>query len=314
MSFAIKQEALWAAIEAVYNTEEAIVATDVLEVENLQANPTESIKIIERNIVRSSLAPQVVQYGGSLFGFSFDVEFKGGGTAGTASRMSRLLSACGMKETIVAVTSVTHEPESDTSLHDSLTFFYREGPNVRRVTGARGNAVLNVDAGGRLMFSFTFIGHISAEAAEAPPTETPETTAPPVFRGAAFTANAITTAIGKLSIDLGNTMSIAPDPNSTDSFGQIRIGARKVAGSFDPEAQSIAVQDFIGELRAATEFAVATGVLGVVAGNQVAVNMPRCQYMNIAPGEREALRIYENTFGAFPTIGTGDDDVAFQQT
>ncbi len=109
MTFAIKEEALWAAIEATYNTEETIVATDVLEVENLQANPAESIKIIERNIVQQSLAGQPVQYGGSLFGFSFDVEYKGGGAAGTASRMSRLLSACACKETIVASTSVTHE-------------------------------------------------------------------------------------------------------------------------------------------------------------------------------------------------------------
>ena len=313
MTFAIKQEALWAAIEAVYNTEEAIVATDVLEVENLQANPAESIKIIERNIVRSSLAPQVHQYGGSLFGFSFDTEWKGSGAAGTASIMSRLLRACGMTETVVVSTSVTHEPESDTALHDSLTFFYREGPNMRKVTGARGTAVLNVDSGDRFMFSMTFIGHISDELVEAAPTETPEATAPPVFRGATFTAKAITTAIGKLSVDLGNTMSIAPDPNSADSFGEIRIGARKVAGSFDPEAQSIAVHDFIGDLRAAQEFALATGVLGTVAGNQIAVSLPRCQYMNIGPGEREALRIYDATFGAFPTVA-GDDDVAFQQT
>ncbi len=313
MTFAIKEEALWAAIEAVYNTEEAIAGTDVLEVENLQANPTESVKIIERNIVRSSLAPQVHQYGGSLFGFSFDAEFKGGGTAGTASRMSRLLRACGMTETIVASTSVTHEPESDTSLHDSLTFFYREGPNMRKVTGARGNAVLNVDAGGRFMFSFTFIGHISEEVAEAAPAETPETTAPPIFRGATFTTKAIATAIGKISVDLGNTMSIAPDPNSADSFGAIRIGARKITGSFDPEAQSIATHDFIGDLRAATEFALATGVLGTAAGNRIAVSLPRCQYGNIAPGDREALRVYEASFSAVPTT-SGDDDVAFQQT
>lgn len=313
MTFAIKQEGLWAAIETVYGTEEAIVATDVLEVENLQANPAESIKIIERNIVRNSLAPQAIQYGGSLFGLSFDVEFKGGGAAGTPSRMSRLLAACAMKETIVASTSVTHEPESDTSVHDSLTLFYREGPNMRKVIGARGNPSLNVDAGGRFMFSFTFIGHISEEVVEAPPSETPETTLPPTFRSATFTAKAIETAIGKLSVDLGNTMSIAPDPNSDDSFGEIRIGARKVAGSFDPEAQSIATHDFIGDMRAAQEFALATGVLGTTAGNQIAVNLPRCQYMNIAPGEREALRIYDATFGAFPTT-SGDDDVAFQQT
>ena len=313
MTFAIKEEALWAAIEATYNVEETIAATDVLEIENLQANPAESIKIIERNIVRNSLAPDVHQYGGSLFGFTFDAELKGGGSAGVAPRMGRLLRACGCKETVVAVTSVTYEPESDTSLHDSLTFFMEEGPNLRKVTGARGTASLNVDAGDRFLISFTFIGHIASEAVAAPPAKTFETTAPPIFKGATFQADAVTTAIGKFAVDLGNTMSIAPDPNSSDSFGQIRVSARKVVGSFDPEAQSIATQDFIGALRAATEFAIATGVIGAIAGNRLAVSLPRCQYVNVSPGDREALRIYDLSFAGYPT-SAGDDDVAFQLT
>lgn len=313
MTFAIKEEALWAAVEAVYNTGETIVAGDVLEIENLQANPTESVKIIERNIVRNSLAPDVHQYGGSLFGFAFDVELKGGGSAGVAPRMGRLLQACGCKETIVAVTSVTYEPESDTSLHDSLTIWMKEGPNLRKITGARGTVSCAVESGDRFMLSFTFIGHILSEAAAAAPSETFETTVPPIFKGAAFTADAVTTAIGKLAIDLGNTMAIAPDPNSADSFGVIRISSRKVVGSFDPEAQSIAVQDPIGDLRAATEFAIATGVIGVTAGNRWAVNLPRCQYANVGPGDRDATRIYELSFNGYPTV-SGDDDVAFQLT
>ena len=313
MSFAIKEEALFAAEEVTYGTAVTAVATDALEVENLQPNPAESARIIERNIVRASLSPQPHQYGGSLFGFTFDAELKGGGSLGVAPRVGRLLKACGLKETIVASTSVTYEPESDLSLHDSVTLTFKEGPNLRVIAGCRGNFSLSIDAAQRIMGSFTFIGKIDSEAEAAAPASTIETTLPPVFRGANFVANAIATPIGNFSVDLSNTMAIAPNPNDSEGFGDIRISARALQGSFDPEAQAIGTQDLIGDFRAATEFAVNTGVLGSTAGNRVAISMPRCQYVNPAPGDREALRTYEMSFRAVDTV-TGDDDIAIQFT
>ena len=313
MTFAIKEEALHGAIETTYDTAETIVATDVLEVENLNPNPAESARIIERNIVRSSLAPQPHDYGGSLFGFSFDAELKGSGAAGTAPRVGRFLRACGMSETIVVSTSVTYQPESTTSLHDSLTLEYTEGPNLRVVTGCRGTVAVNVEAGGRIMASFQFIGHIDSETQAAGFAQTAETTTPPIFLGAAFSAGGYATPISKLAVDIGNTMSIAPNPNTSDGFGVIRIGARKIAGSFDPEAQGISTKDYIGEFRNATDIAIQTGVIGSVAGNRVAISMPRTRYMAPSSAEREALRIYEIPFGAYETVA-GDDDLAIQFT
>ena len=313
MTFVIQNEGLWAAIEATYRTGEAIVAGDAIEIRKLVANPTDSIKIVERQIIRNSLAPDVHQYGASLFGFSFDVELKGSGTAGIAPRVGPLLRACALKETIVASTSVTYEPESDIDQHDSVTIWMKEGPNLRKVTGCRGVCTGAVDSGGELLLSFTMTGHIDSEAAAAAPAQTFETTKPPVFKNIAFTAAAVATPIGKLAFDLGNTLAIAPDPNQSNSFGVIRVTARKVAGSFDPEAQSIATQDPIGDLRAATELVVATGVVGPTAGNKYAINFPRAQYMNVAPGDRDGVRIYENSFAAYPTT-SGDDDIAIALT
>lgn len=312
MTIAVKQQALWAAVETTYNTLATIAGTDVVEVENLKPNPTQALRIIERAIIRNSLAPDKHKYAGSLFGFSFDCEVKGGGTAGTAPRIGRLFLACGMKETIVASTSVTYEPESDTSLHDSLSFVYKEGPNLRKVTGCRGTVSMAAESGGRVMASFTFIGHIESEAEASAPSQTPETTTPPIFIGADVQAGATAITIGRLQVDLGNTTSPAPDPNADDGFGEVRVPARKVVGSFDPEALGISTKDFIGELRNSTEFAVQTGVLGTTAGNQVAISLPVCLYSSQAHGEREALLIYEMGFGAYPD--SGDDDVAIQFT
>ena len=311
MSFAVKEESLHAAIEATYNTSVAITATDAIEVEELSWTPDESARIIERMIVNNSLAPLPHQYGGSLVGFQFSAELKGSGVLGTAPRVGRLLRACAMSETIVAGTSVTYQPESSLSDHDSLTIQYQEGPNRRLASGVRGNVSVGIDTGGRIMASFTMIGHIASDTQSAGVAQTFETTLPPIFRGANFRVAGVATPIGKLAFDLSNTMGIAPNPNTADGFGQIRVTSRKVTGSFDPEAKAINTQDFIGSYRGATEFTLATGTIGSVAGNRVAISFPRCQYTKPGPGERESMRIYEMSYSAFPTAN-GDDDVAIQ--
>lgn len=313
MTIAKKETAIWVQVQSAVGAIATITATDVLQAMSLQANPAESARIVERLIIQNSLAPEPSQYGGSLFGFTFEVELKGSGTAGTAPRIGRLLRACGMAETVVASTSVTYQPSSDVPNHDVVTIFYREGPNLRKIIDCRGNCSFTFETGGLLKANFTMMGRISSEAVEAAPAQTVEATRGPVFIGADFQSDADTAAIASLSIDLGNTMSIAPDPNDANGYGEIRVTERKIAGSFDPEANSIAVKDWVGEFRAASLFAVQTGVIGPTAGNQVSVSMPQCQFQNVAEGDRAALLVYDMTYGAFPT-SAGDDDLAIQFT
>lgn len=313
MSIATRNQAIWAKIESAYNTDPTPAGDDFLEVENLQPNPAESARLIERNLYQASLAPRPPQYGGSLFGFSFDVELKGSGAAGTAPRIGALLRACGFAETISAGTSVTYEPTSDVDNHESCTIYYKEGPNLRKVTGCRGTFQVNAEAGQRIMLSFTLMGHIASEAEAAAPAQTAETTVPPAFLGADFQADSLALPIGALSVDVGNTMGLAPNPNADDGYGQVRVTARAISGSFDPEAQGIATKDFIGQFRAATTFAIQTGVVGSTAGNRVALSLPECQYTNVGYGDREALLTYDLSFGAYPT-SSGDDDIAIAFT
>lgn len=313
MTIAARQQAIWAKIESAYNTDPTPAGDDFVEVENLQPNPAESARLIERNLIQSSLAPRRPQYGGSLFGFTFDVEVKGSGSAGTAPRIGALLRACGLAETVAAGVSVTYEPSSDVANHDSVTIYYKEGPNLRKVTGCRGTVTFNLEPGQRIMASFTMMGHINQESQTSAPAQTAESTLPPPFLGASFQADSFSVPISALAVDLSNTMGIAPDPNASDGFGEIRVTARAIQGSFDPEAQGIATKDFIGQFRSATAFAIQTGVLGSAAGNRVAFSMPECQYTNVGYGEREALLTYDLSYGAYPT-SSGDDDLAIQFT
>lgn len=314
MSIAVRQQGIHLVAEATPGTYEEPAAGDALEVENLKIQPFEQLRLVERNPYRAIFGPQVPAFGGSLYGMTFDVELKGSGSAGTPPRVGRILRAAGFAETIVAGTSVTYLPTSELNDQASLSGVVREGPNLRRVRGAKvASLSINCETGQRIMASVTLLARRQSEAVAAALAQTLEATTPPTFLNAAFTADGAQRAINALSIEMGLQVNTAPDPNDPDGFGQIRITDRAVTGSFDPEADSIATYDPIGGLRSEREFVIQSGVVGATVGNRVAISMPRCRYMAISDEEREMLKVWGIDFGAFST-GVGDDEIAIQFT
>lgn len=312
MTISVREQALYAAVEATPGVAETLAGSDVLQVSNLQPNPTENIRMLDRTIIRGSLNPEQSVYGGSLFGVTFDMELKGSGTAGTAPRLGRLLRACGMDETIVAATSVTYTPSSDMANHDSVTIGYRDGPNFRVLKGCRGNVSLNLTAGQYGVLSFTMVGHIESEAEDSAPEPSIESTVPRAFIGASFSIGGTAVPIEALTLDLSNTVSITPDPNSADGYGPVRVTARNTQGTVNPEAQSINTKDFIGLLRSGTTQAIQTGTIGSVEGNRFAIAIPKAYFREIGFGEREAMLTNEITFGC--REDSGDDEISIQLT
>lgn len=312
MAISVREQALYAAIEDTPGTAEELAGTDVLQVSNLQANPVENLRMLDRTIIRGSLNPAQSVYGGSLFGFTFDVELKASGTAGTAPRLGRLLRACGMDETIVTSTSVTYTPSSDMENHDTVTIGYRDGPNFRVIKGCRGNVSINLTAGQYGVLSFTMVGKIESEAEESAPEPSFESTIPRAFVGASFSIGSDAVPIEALTFDLQNTISISPDPNDSDGFGVIRITERNTQGTVNPEAQGIDTKDFIGLLRSGTTQAIQTGTVGGSGGHQWAITAPKAYFREISFGEREALLTNEITFGC--AENAGDDDLSIQFT
>lgn len=308
----VREQALYAAVETTPGTAETLAGDDVLQVMNLQPNPVENIRMIERPIIRSSLNPEQPVYGGSLFAVQFDVELKGAGSAGTAPRLGRLLRACGMDETIVASTSVTYTPSSDMASHDTVTIGYRDGPNFRVLKGCRGNVSINLTAGQYGVLSFRMVGKIESETQSSAPTPSFETTVPRAFVGASFAIGGTAVPIEALTFDLQNTISIAPNPNESDGFGEIRITERNTQGTVNPEAQPINTKDFIGLLRSGTTQTIQTGVIGSSAGNRWAISVPKAYFREIGFGEREALLTNDITFGC--AENSGDDELSIQFT
>jgi len=232
MAISVREQCIYVELEAAAGSAETLVAADAILVEDLRFNPAESLRMIDRNVINSSLNPRKSVYGGALLGFQFSVELKGSGSAGVASQgVGDLLQACAMSETVVGSTSVTYAPLSDLSLHKSVTIGLKQGGNYRQARGCRGTVSIAFKCGEIVRMNFNMIGKIVSEAAAAAPTPTFESTIPPAFLNVATTIATVEFPFETLNFDVANTIAIAPDPNETDGFQLPRITARKSSGT-----------------------------------------------------------------------------------
>lgn len=306
MGYSVKEQALYAELEAVAGTAETALGTDVVQVANLKPNPAENARMIEREIIRSSPNPEQAVYGGSLFGFSFDVELKGSGTIDSPPRYGRLLKACGMTETINASTSVVYTPMADLSSAPTVTLSYREGGNYRIVKGCRGTFSIDLTVGAYGKITFNMKGRIHSESAASAPTPSYEATVPRAFMGANFTVGAFAAKISKFTLDPQNNLVMPPDPNDAEGFSLPRLTSRNTKCTIDPERELISTKDWIALFRAGTNQAIATGTIGGTAGNRFAISVPNAYVRNPSAADRDELMIYELELGARDTTGADD--------
>ncbi len=306
----VNREVILAKVESTYNTDASPVAgTDAVLAENL-AWSHEGARLIERLGVKATLGKTQSIYGGTLKAVSFDVELKGSGAAGTAPEIGPLLRGCGFGETIVASTSVTYEPVS--TGFESLTIYYYSDGLLHKITGARGNVSFNLETGAVGKATFNFVGHDAGVTDTAMVSPSYDSVVPPPVLSVPFTIGAYSAVINALSIDMGNAVTTPPDMSAADGFGETIITTRDANGSFDPEQVLLATKNYISEWKASTTQAMATGVIGSTAGNRYAFSLPAVYHREVAPGDREGLRIYEIGYGA--AEDSGDDEVSLAFT
>lgn len=270
----ISNEVILAKTEVTYNTDPVpVVASNSVLIRNAQLS-SEGLRMVDRAAIRASLGQLQNIYGGTLKRLTFECEIKGSGTAGTAPEIGPLLEACGLDETIVAVTSVTYKPESST--HESVTIYYFEGGRKRHIlTGCRGNVTIKLEAGGLMLASFEFVGHHTEPTDQTQPVPVYNSTVPRAALGMTVTFNAVTSMVSKSwEMNLNNTLAQPASIAATDGYGEILITKRDVKGSLLIETELDSVLDIDALLSAGTRFAFGSGTLGSVAGNRVAVTTP----------------------------------------
>ena len=298
----VNREVILAKTEVTYGVDAVPVeGLDAMLVENISWS-NEGLRLNERPAVRASLGQLRQVFGGTLRTITFDVEMKGSGvapaTAATPPEFAPMLRACALTETINALTDVQYAPESDPALQESITIYYFQDGIRYDLLGCRGNVSFNFETGALPKMSFTFTGHLVGPADVALATPVVLAVVPVALISAVFSIGGFAALINAVSLDMANTLAFPPDMAASDGYSEVVITARDPNGSYDPEAELIAVDDPAADLEAGSVLAVSVGPIGIVPGNIIDFDAPAVSYRDQSPGDRDGIRTYEIPFGA----------------
>lgn len=246
--------------ESTYGTDSTPVGSDACQVRNLEVTPVQS-DIVSRDLIRPYLGASPQLIANNRVQVTFEVEYAGSGTAGTAPRYGSLLKACGFSETIVASTSVTYAPVSTS--FSSVTMYYSTDGVRHKVTGARGTYSLNLTANQIPVINFTMTGQYVAptDTADPTPTFTAQAT-PKIFNDTNTTAFTLFSEtdlpLQSCQLDIGNEVVYRELINSDK---EVLIVNRSGSGSLAIEMPTLASHDFFADAVAST-----TGNLSIVHG------------------------------------------------
>ena len=246
--------------EATYGTDSTPAGSDAVQVRNLEVTPVES-DVLSRDLIRPYLGASPQLIANTRVQVTFEVEYAGSGTLGTAPRYGSLLKSCGFSETVVASTSVTYAPVSTS--FSSVTIYYSTDGVRHKVTGARGTYTLNLTANQIPVINFTMTGNYVAptDTADPTPTFTAQAT-PKIFNDTNTTAFTLFSEtdlpLQSCQLDIGNEVIYRELINSDK---EVTIVNRSGSGSLIIEMPTLASHDFFADAVAST-----TGNLSIVHG------------------------------------------------
>ena len=296
-------------IEAQEGTAETLEGADVIEAFNPKFKP--NIEPHKRNPARSDLSPRPSVFGLRSATLGFDVELVGPGAAGDAIHISDILKCCGIAETLVASTSATYAPATD-SVPSGTLAMYIDG-KIYKGWGARGKPRLVLEAGkpGILSVEFTCADFSEADGALLSSGVSLEDTIAPTFQGASLTINSYAALVNRLEIDFGVKLALRKDANSDSGHKSAVITDREPTLKLDPENILKATHDFLATWRAGTLVALAATLNGGT-GNTIAISAPKVQYQDVSMAEREGISVLE--INSLLCGDSGDDEWQIQIT
>lgn len=290
--FLDKLKVLLAKEEGTYGSDPTpTVADNSIEAQNIKLKYRGDV--LERDIQRETLSPVAPVIGQRSVEISFSVELKGSGSAGTAPRLGDLLEACAFNEAVSIGSSVVYTPASTTM--KSITIYQYDLADagsciLHKITGARGTAKLSLEAGKICMIDFTFQGLYTAPTDVANPgAPTYEASVPAIVQSSQFTLNSVTSLVAqKIDLDFANSVQTSDDISAAAGIKSFNVVGRKVAGTFNPEATTVATYGFWADWVAATQRAMSV-VVGSVAGNTITISAPKVTIDSIDNEERNGV-------------------------
>jgi len=206
MALLDRKKLVLAKIETTYGTDAAPTgAANAILTKGLKVMPMEG-EDISRALDTPYLGAQPTVPSGLYAKVSFGVELEPSGTAGTAPGWGVLLRACAMAQTIVAATSVTYNPVTDS--HESVTLYALLDSVQYKLIGARGTVKLEVAAQAIPMLMFEFQGLWTPAADQVAPVADFTAFKSPLVANRVntpiFTLNGTPLTLKELTFDLAN--------------------------------------------------------------------------------------------------------------
>ena len=276
MTLKTKKTAVFAKKETTYGTAVALVGADVIRTHAAKLTAFQANEI-KRDLDGQGFGSTGTIHSGAHVMLEFDVELAGSGAAGTRPEYGDLFLACAMSETIVAATSVTYAPASNST--DSLTMYCEIDGQRHALIGARGTWQLKADSQGipYLHFQFTGMWVDPLTTAALVPDFTGYTTPRPI----AFDYTPEISLQGLLSVyksfgfDMGNQVEFFDNPGEQS----VEITDRKCSGNVSLLAPTLTTKNYFTTAKADTT-GVLTMVHGMTAGNIITLNAPYAQILS----------------------------------
>lgn len=303
MPLLTRRRTVLAKIETTYGVDPTPTGTsNAILVRNLNVSPLNA-ETVSRDLVRAYLGASEQLIASKSVAIDFEVEMAGSGTAGTAPAYGPLLQACGMAETD-GVSTVTYTPVS--SAFKSVTIYFNVDGVLHKITGARGNVEIRINARQIPVFAFNMIGLYNAPTDAAVPTvdyaafQTPE---------AANNTNTTSFSLFSYSGVLESmTMNLNNDVQFRALIGResVDLVDRQVGGTLVFEAPAIATKDFFAAALASTLGAL-TITHGSTAGNQVVVSSTRADIVNPTYQDLNGVHMLSVPYVLVPSSAGNDE-------
>ena len=298
--------------KAILIKSETIVGTDAtptglanwIEARNVSLTPFD-VETADRNIEMPYMGNGGKLIVGKYAKLSFECALVGPGAAGTAPKVSPLLLACGMAETLTATTSAAYNLVSEAI--GAVTGYINIDGTLHKLVGMRGNLSMTLAAKAIPLLKFDGESVFIAPATQAMPTvdktgwpvESPVTAADTQ----AFTLDSVPLVFSQIEVGLGNQLKRfnLPGPQV-----EVAITDRNPSMSATVLAPALSVFDPFALAEAGTAVTCSTthgATVGKKAKIDAKVRVIGADYDNV-----DGLLAYKLTLE--PTPGDGNDEIA----
>lgn len=310
-----RKRAILAEIESSYATDPTPVeGTNFILTSGLQRVPYGGNRV-QRDVNYPYMGADEQIVTGALVTVTFSVELAGGSAAGVAPPYGPLLRACGLSETIVADTSVTYAPVSES--FESCTIYYFEDGERQVIIGCRGNVSISMSRGGLPMYNFTFTGIYAKPTAVAlpDPTRTDQTPYPMNDTNTTtFNVHDQDVVGDTFNLDLGNNVVYRNLVGST----RVEITDRDTRGNVLFEHIPIATKDYWAAIQSHLGTITLDNISivhGPSAGSGVncAIEVPTAQLVDLTEEDSDGLVMYNIPYVAVPSE-SGNDEFSIAYT